>query len=739
VRLLCCLLLALALHAQDHLAILRAGLQQIAVDRTQTFRVRELEISKGGVKFYLTEGALAFATPVDGHRIAAVYTTAPVEAGDAEVICLPPVSAERASLARFTKSPNLDEHFTSALLFFADNTAEDLLRQIHQHPLHPAPELASEIAAKFGEGLRRNANEIEVRIAQSILDRHSLENSFFYGMLASRSFGTLDFIFQPDQPDTMAFGRVDKRPALANTNSDYYFQIWSAYRPKSTQNTPLPYHIADYHIDTTIHPDLSLSATADFDYQADSDDGSVISLFMTPRLRVTSAAIDGQPASVLMHPSPRNEDIHGALSFLLASPASLTPGSHHRVSVKYEGTVIRRTADGSYFVDDRNSWYPLTMPMLTTFDLTFRCPENLRLVATGDPVSEEVIQLPTGAQRIIHRRTAAAQALAGFNLGEFTMAASDHPPYRIEICSENRGTAVPNLDAQAGAILQYFTSRWMPVTGHEIAITPIEGYFGQGFPGLIYLSSISYLQEKDRPHGLRNPSLDSFFSRLLLPHELAHQWWGNVVIPADYRANWIVEAMSNYAALQYLEQTDGRQVMDDILNEYRADLTRPRAGGELVDSYGPVTFDQRLENNFGTEVWHDILYEKGTWIFHMLRQRMGADGFLSFQRRLLQDFASHPISNEDLRQEAARFIPANQPDRQLTSFFDTWVYDTGIPMLNMKNDTLTLSGVSDSYVVEIPLECGSATRWIRATSGDLPFPGQKCTLPPHTNFLFGVR
>jgi hypothetical protein len=349
-------------------------------------------------------------------------------------------------------------------------------------------------------------------------------------------------------------------------------------------------------------------------------------------------------------------------------------------------------------------------------------------------VSEEVVD----GQRIIHRRTAKAQALAGFNLGEFNLTAVDHPPYRIVICSERRETAAPNLDAQAAAILHYFTARWMPLTAHDISIAPIEGYFGQGFPGLIYLSSISYLQEKDRPNGLRNPSLDSFFSRLLLPHELAHQWWGNLVIPADYRSNWIVEAMSNYSALQYLAQTDGGEAMDDILAEYREDLIRPRAGGELVDSYGPVTFDQRLENNFGTEIWHDILYEKGTWIFHMLRQRMGAEGFQSFQRRLLADFSNRPITNEDLREEAARFIPANQPDRQLSAFFDTWVYDTGIPVLAAKRGILLVSGVPDTYSVDIPLACGksNSVSWVRANTGDQVMARANCSLPSPRNFLF---
>jgi aminopeptidase N len=237
---------------------------------------------------------------------------------------------------------------------------------------------------------------------------------------------------------------------------------------------------------------------------------------------------------------------------------------------------------------------------------------------------------------------------------------------------------------------------------------------------------------------LRNATLDSFFSQLLLPHELAHQWWGNIVIPSDYRSYWIVEAMSNYSALQYLEQVDGGSVSDAILAGYRRDLTTPRANGELVDSNGPVTFDERLLNNFGVGPWHDILYEKGTWIFHMLRERMGAAAFHDFQLRVLRDFANRPLSNEDLREEAARFIPANQPDRKLTSFFDTWVYGTGIPTLSINGNNLHVTGVPESYIVDVPLQCGvkNITRWVRATEGDSEVPPSGCSLPPSGGFLF---
>ena len=284
----------------DRLAAIRSDLQQLAIDPAQTWRVRDLELARGGAKIYFSEGVLAFATPVDGHRVAAIFTTLGVEAGDAEVLALPPISAERASLARFAKSPNLDEHFTSALLFFASDIGDDLLAQIHRSPLRPSKDLAGEIGSVLGNSLRRGAAEIDVRITQSILDRHSPANSFFYGMMAGRTLGPFDIIYQPNQPDPLVIGRITETP-----DQHSYFQVWAAFRPSAAGAEPLPvYQLTGYHIDTTIHEDLSMSCSAEFDYQADSDDGAVIALLLSPRLRVTSATIDGNPASVLMHDSP---------------------------------------------------------------------------------------------------------------------------------------------------------------------------------------------------------------------------------------------------------------------------------------------------------------------------------------------------------------------------------------------------------------------------------------------------
>ncbi len=113
----------------------------MSLDPEQTYRVRELSLARGDIKIYLTEGILSFVTPVTGHVVAAIFTTTGAEAGDAEVLVLPPQRSERASLASFIKRPNLDEHFTSALFLFSDDTVKELVQQIEQRPIRKAPEI----------------------------------------------------------------------------------------------------------------------------------------------------------------------------------------------------------------------------------------------------------------------------------------------------------------------------------------------------------------------------------------------------------------------------------------------------------------------------------------------------------------------------------------------------------------------------------------------------------------------
>lgn len=716
---------------EDHVtaASLDAAVAHMTPDPERSFHIRDIQFVRGDVKIYLNEGSISFLTPIAGKTIAAVFSTEAVEAGDAEVIVLPPQRNERAALAAFTKSPNLDEHFNAALFLFTDNTARELMSAINDRPVRKAPGYATQIAAATDTLARSIGPDMRNRLVAGLLDDHNPEQGFFYGAIGGKTLGTFDVSYNPIDPEQVIIGRE-------GSNS---FSLWSSFRARGTGSFRQPEtRVSRYRIAADIQSDLSLKADAVMNWNATGANGRVIPLHIADKLHIDSAQIDAQPAEVLQSQGITYGVGDKEDPVYLISNGVIAPGTHE-LRIGYHGSVVRKTSDGSYFVDDRNAWYPFTRPIRAIFDLTFRCSANLRLVSTGDLVSDDV----KGDTRTVHRVTHIPEALAGFNLGDYNVTSEDHGGYHIESYSNKAADAKADITKETAALLDFYSKQWMPLPIHSIAVSPVPAAFGQGFPGLIYLSDLSYLPSESRPLTLQTAEYERFFSDLLLPHEVAHQWWGNLVTAADYRSGWIMEALANYSALQFMKQTRGSGEVDKVLDQYRSNLARVE-NGKAIETYGPLEFGTRLVDLANANVWHAILYEKGTWVIHMLHQRLGDEAFLKLETTLLHDYADRPITNEDFRRAASALLPPRQPDKNLSSFFDTWVYGTGIPKMQYRGGEITLSGVDDDFTADVPLRCRSKQksldiRWIRLDSGtnalDLP-PGDSCQLPSSSEFLY---
>ena len=116
------LLACLRLPAWDGAAADFANrIREAGLDPDQCYAVRDLSFTKEDVRFYLTDGYIAFGKPVDGRRYSAIFLTE-AEDGDAEVLVFPPSRSERLSLARAGATPNFNEHFKLALMLFTDDT-----------------------------------------------------------------------------------------------------------------------------------------------------------------------------------------------------------------------------------------------------------------------------------------------------------------------------------------------------------------------------------------------------------------------------------------------------------------------------------------------------------------------------------------------------------------------------------------------------------------------------------------
>jgi hypothetical protein len=96
-RLLAALFIPIISYAAAGGAELARSVREVQLDSTECYRVHDLQINKDDLHLYFTDGYLIFGKPVNGARTTAVFT-ADVEAGDAELLLMPPTRSERRSL-----------------------------------------------------------------------------------------------------------------------------------------------------------------------------------------------------------------------------------------------------------------------------------------------------------------------------------------------------------------------------------------------------------------------------------------------------------------------------------------------------------------------------------------------------------------------------------------------------------------------------------------------------------------
>ncbi len=136
----------------------------------------------------------------------------------------------------------------------------------------------------------------------------------------------------------------------------------------------------------------------------------------------------------------------------------------------------------------------------------------------------------------------------------------------------------------------------------------------------MFLSSFAFLSPQEQTD-LRLDPVTRELDNQCLVHETAHQWWGDLVLWKSYRDQWIAEGLANYSALMMLEQQNPAQFRQ-VLEKYRRDLLSKNKDGEWLRDAGPVTLGQRLESSHFPEGYEAISYERGTWLFHMLRSML---------------------------------------------------------------------------------------------------------------------
>ncbi|GIT78642.1 hypothetical protein LLS1_03110 [Leifsonia sp. LS1] len=431
------------------------------------------------------------------------------------------------------------------------------------------------------------------------------------------------------------------------------------------------YDVTHYDVSLAFNPDKSITAT------------TVISATATQALSSFSLDFEGLTvSSVLVNGTPaaftRTSDPSISSYKLVITPTSTLTGAF-TVAVAYAGTPVTHvdpddssegwvaTSDGATAIGQpvgNMTWLPSnnTPADKATYDITIDAPTTIDGVSAAAVSNGELVsKTPSGdgTRTSWHWRQSRPMAteLAMITIGKYLVYESDialavsgrtiHEWTFVDpaVSTANQAT-IQTRRAALPEILNYLESKY--------------GAYPGGSTGFVVdITSLGYaLETQDRPYFERSVSANTFI------HELAHQWFGDSVTPADWNSIWLNEGPATFIPTQYSQDHGSATTTASSLfgtwNSTAASSARwtipPAAMTDPAD-----LFDWQV-------------YTRGAMTLEALRQSVGQTAFDGIMKTWVQRYAGQSKTTED-------FIALAQElsGRDLTAFFQDWVYDADKP------------------------------------------------------------
>lgn len=461
-------------------------------------------------------------------------------------------------------------------------------------------------------------------------------------------------------------------------------------------------------------------------------------------------------ASVVSEPEPGTplEFKHEGNRLRVIYPAGKA-GDTRRFTVSYRGIPAAglrigankhgdRTFFSSNWPDRARCWLPTidhpSDKSASGFEVT--APARYQVVANGRLVEET--DLADGRRRTVWEESVPiATWLNALGVAPFSVRhAGETRGIPVEVWSypKDREAGPIAFEAPAQRSLAFYDEFIGPYPYEKLANVEAAGVSG----GMEHASAIFYGER----------SVNGRVAADLVAHEVAHQWFGNSVTESDWDDVWLSEGFATYFTLLFTEHDRGRDA-------FVAGLKRSRNGVLGTERRMPkqAVIHQNLADM--KDVTNELVYQKGGWILHMLRCRLGDDAFRSGIRRYYLRYRDGNATTDDFRramEEAASAAHPDKPAVDLAPYFAQWLRRAGSPKLeggwsydaDRKVVVVTLDQVGPGEPFELPMEVGIVAAGSEAVKVEpaafatksarfefaSPAEPKSVTLDPNTRLLF---
>jgi hypothetical protein len=146
-------------------------------------------------------------------------------------------------------------------------------------------------------------------------------------------------------------------------------------------------------------------------------------------------------------------------------------------------------------------------------------------------------------------------------------------------------------------------------------------------------------------------------------HELAHEWWGDLVTCGTWADIWLNESFATYSEALWQERIGGP---DSLRSYMKNTLENFNNGSWLQAVYNPV--------GQGENLFSDLVYGKGAWVLHTLRGVVGDSLFFRILRSYRQKYEGKSAVTAEFQA-----VVDSVAGHDMSWFFNEWIYGKGWP------------------------------------------------------------
>ena len=341
------------------------------------------------------------------------------------------------------------------------------------------------------------------------------------------------------------------------------------------------------------------------------------------------------------------------------------------VVVEYRGTAAaglrigpNKYGDRTFFSDNwpnrARNWLPTVDHPYdkATCEFVVTAPAHYQVVSNGVRIEETDVADGT---RLTHWRQSVPIAPWLYVIGVARFAVQhvddfEGRPIQTWVYPQDRDAGFYDFAVPTKQVLEFYSDYVGPYAYEKLAniTSPASG------GGMEAATAIMYSENSvtgDRSERWRN----------VVIHEIAHQWFGNAVTESDWDDVWLSEGFATYFTLLFREHAYGR-------DEFVAGL---RSSADRVFSQYADDPDYRVVHDDLDDmrrVTSGATYQKGSWVLHMLRSRMGDENFWTGIRSYYRRHMNGNASTTDFRRAMEE---ASGLDLEI--FFQQWLYTGGNP------------------------------------------------------------